>query len=76
MQLHLLYEDLTHKVHRFPKANEINWRVLEMCEQLVTDWRMVGPGSLSERRSLVDVRISQFEYSRVKAHLTDSIPCH
>lgn len=53
--LHTLYEEALHRIEKFPRAEETNQRVLEMCELFLENSKALGYGSLSDRRRLVDV---------------------
>lgn len=42
-------------VTTFPGANEKNWRVLVMIEQIVEDRKLLGPGNDADKKALVEV---------------------
>jgi len=54
-ELHALYENILYKLTDFPKAGEVNWRVLEMVDQVMDDWALLGYGTTSEIKGLVEV---------------------
>ncbi|KAG9298511.1 hypothetical protein G9A89_016508 [Geosiphon pyriformis] len=53
-EIHTQYENVLYKLTSFPKAGEVNWRVLEMVDQVMSDWALVGYGKTSEMRSVVE----------------------
>ena len=48
-ELHSLYEKILFQITSFPKAGEINWRVLEMVDQVMSDWDVLGGGTAGDR---------------------------
>lgn len=54
-ELHLLYENVIFQITSFPKAGEANWRVLEMVDQVMSDWTILGGGTSAEMRELIEV---------------------
>ncbi|KAF9567690.1 hypothetical protein EC968_003189 [Mortierella alpina] len=68
-QIHAYWEDALYAVTSFPKAEEKNWRVLVMIEQIVEDRKLLGPGNDADKRALVETiyRASQktFQSPRV-----------
>lgn len=57
-QIHAYWEDSLYAVTAFPKADEKNWRVLGMIEQIVEDRKLIGPGNDADKRVLVEVYIA------------------
>jgi hypothetical protein len=57
-QIHAYWEDSLYAVTAFPKADEKNWRVLSMIEQIVEDRKLIGPGNDADKRVLVEVWIT------------------
>ncbi|KAI9594426.1 hypothetical protein BDF19DRAFT_423517 [Syncephalis fuscata] len=55
LQLHELYEDAMHRCARFPRADQVNILPLEMVDQIMGDWKLIGAASRAERRSLVEM---------------------
>ncbi|KAI1311552.1 hypothetical protein EDD11_003434 [Mortierella claussenii] len=53
-QIHAYWEDALYAVTSFPKAEEKNWRVLVMIEQIVEDRKLLGPGNDADKRVLVE----------------------
>ncbi|KAF9095692.1 hypothetical protein BGX23_000103 [Mortierella sp. AD031] len=53
-QIHAYWEDSLYAVTTFPKADEKNWRVLSMIEQIVEDKKLLGPGNDADKRVLVE----------------------
>ncbi|KAF9212984.1 hypothetical protein BGZ59_006073 [Podila verticillata] len=53
-QIHAYWEDSLYSVNSFPKADEKNWRVLGMIEQIVEDRKLLGPGNDADKRVLVE----------------------
>ncbi|KAF9395445.1 hypothetical protein BGX21_009892 [Mortierella sp. AD011] len=53
-QIHAYWEDALYAVTPFPKANEKNWRVLVMIEQIVDDRKLIGQGNDADKRALVE----------------------
>lgn len=53
-QIHAYWEDSLYAVNSFPKADEKNWRVLGMIEQIVEDRKLLGPGNDADKRVLVE----------------------
>ncbi|KAG0353593.1 hypothetical protein BGZ54_002181 [Gamsiella multidivaricata] len=53
-QVHAYWEDALYAVTSFPKANEKNWRVLVMIEQIMEDRKAIGPGNDADKRVLVE----------------------
>jgi hypothetical protein len=56
-ELHSLYEKVLSQVTSFPKSGEINWRVLEMVDQVMSDWDVLGGGTAAEMRELIEVSV-------------------
>ena len=56
-QIHAYWEDSLYAVTAFPKADEKNWRVLGMIEQIVEDRKLIGPSNDADKRVLVEVFI-------------------
>lgn len=55
-QIHAYWEDSLYAVTSFPKAEEKNWRVLVMVEQIVEDRKLLGAGNDADKRALVEVK--------------------
>ncbi|KAF8933122.1 hypothetical protein BGZ47_011022 [Haplosporangium gracile] len=53
-QIHAYWEDSLYAVTAFPKADEKNWRVLSMIEQIVEDRKLIGPSNDADKRVLVE----------------------
>ncbi|KAF9425226.1 hypothetical protein BGZ76_003366 [Entomortierella beljakovae] len=53
-QIHAYWEDALYSVTLFPRADEKNWRVLLMIEQIVEDRKLIGPGNDADKRAFVD----------------------
>ncbi|KAF9905342.1 hypothetical protein BX616_001035 [Lobosporangium transversale] len=53
-QIHAYWEDALYAVLSFPKADEKNWRVLVMIEQIVEDRKILGSGNDADKRALVE----------------------
>ncbi|KAG0233561.1 hypothetical protein BGW42_007396 [Actinomortierella wolfii] len=53
-QIHAYWEDALYAVTPFPRANEKNWRVLNMVEQIVNDRKLFGGGNDADKRALVE----------------------
>ncbi|KAF9361437.1 hypothetical protein BGX26_003181 [Mortierella sp. AD094] len=53
-QIHAYWEDALYAVTSFPQANEKNWRVLVMIEQIVEDRKLIGQGNDADKRALVE----------------------
>lgn len=53
-QIHAYWEDSLYAVTTFPKADEKNWRVLGMIEQIVEDRKLLGSGNDADKRVLVE----------------------
>ncbi|KAI8363521.1 hypothetical protein B0O80DRAFT_15574 [Mortierella sp. GBAus27b] len=53
-QVHAYWEDALYGVTSFPRAEEKNWHVLVMIEQIVEDWKVIGPGNDADKRVLVE----------------------
>ncbi|KAF9127699.1 hypothetical protein BGW39_005682 [Mortierella sp. 14UC] len=53
-QIHAYWEDSLYAVTAFPRANEKNWRVLVMIEQIVEDRKLLGPGNDADNKALVE----------------------
>ncbi|KAG0291457.1 hypothetical protein BGZ96_005182 [Linnemannia gamsii] len=53
-QIHAYWEDSLYAVTAFPGANEKNWRVLVMIEQIVEDRKLLGPGNDADKKALVE----------------------
>ncbi|KAG0289396.1 hypothetical protein BGZ98_003846, partial [Dissophora globulifera] len=53
-QIHAYWEDALYAVTSFPTADEKNWRVLVMIEQIVEDRKLLGPGNDADKRALVE----------------------
>ncbi|KAK3813019.1 MAG: hypothetical protein J3Q66DRAFT_347178 [Benniella sp.] len=68
-QIHAYWEDALYEVISFPRAEEKNYHVLAMIEQIVEDWKLIGPGNDADKRVLVETiyRASQktFQSPRV-----------
>ncbi|KAF9964788.1 hypothetical protein BGZ70_005939 [Mortierella alpina] len=68
-QIHAYWEDALYAITSFPKAEEKNWRVLVMLEQIVEDRKLLGPCNDADKRVLVETiyRASQktFQSPRV-----------
>jgi hypothetical protein len=55
LQLHELYEDAIHRCLHLPRANQVNLLPIEMIDQIMNDWKLIGAASRTERRGLVEV---------------------
>ncbi|KAG0308907.1 hypothetical protein BGZ98_006258 [Dissophora globulifera] len=68
-QIHAYWEEALYGITSFPRADEKNWRVLVMIEQIVEDRKLIGPGNDADKRALVETiyRASQktFQSPRV-----------
>ncbi|KAF8944994.1 hypothetical protein BGZ47_003417 [Haplosporangium gracile] len=68
-EIHAYWEDSLYAVTAFPGANEKNWRVLVMIEQIIEDCKLLGPGNDADKNALVETiyRASQktFQSPRV-----------
>ncbi|KAG0217063.1 hypothetical protein BGX33_011588 [Mortierella sp. NVP41] len=53
-QIHAYWEDSLYAVTAFPGANEKNWRVLVMIEQIIEDRKLFGPGNDADKKALVE----------------------
>ncbi|KAF9125976.1 hypothetical protein BGX30_000205 [Mortierella sp. GBA39] len=53
-QIHAYWEDSLYAITAFPKADEKNWRVLGMIEQIVEDRKLIGPSNDADKRVLVE----------------------
>ncbi|ORX80563.1 protein prenylyltransferase [Basidiobolus meristosporus CBS 931.73] len=53
--VHSAYETLLYSVTSFPKAGQVNQKVLDMVEQVVKDWETMNGGNTSHTRQLVDI---------------------
>ncbi|KAF9192160.1 hypothetical protein BGZ51_006134 [Haplosporangium sp. Z 767] len=53
-QIHAYWEDALYAVTTFPRADEKNWRVLEMIERIVQDRKLTGLGNDADKRALVE----------------------
>ncbi|KAF9194555.1 hypothetical protein BGZ51_009118 [Haplosporangium sp. Z 767] len=53
-QIHAYWEDSLYAVTSFPRAEEKNWRVLVMIEQIVEDRKLLGAGNDADKRALVE----------------------
>ncbi|KAF9930266.1 hypothetical protein FBU30_000686 [Linnemannia zychae] len=51
--VHANWEDALYAVTAFPRANEKNWRVVAMIEQIVEDRKLLGPGNDADKKALV-----------------------
>ncbi|KAF0420930.1 TPR-like protein [Gigaspora margarita] len=73
-ELHTLYENVLYQITSFPKAGEINWRVLEMVDQIMSDWVVLNGGTTAEMRGLVEMlyRAAQrtFQSPKILRYLT------
>ncbi|KAF8982767.1 hypothetical protein BGZ46_000682 [Entomortierella lignicola] len=68
-QIHAHWEFSLSIITTFPKADEKNWRILVMIEQIVEDRKLLGSGNDTDKRALVETiyRASQktFQSPRV-----------
>ncbi|KAF9431368.1 hypothetical protein BGZ76_000407 [Entomortierella beljakovae] len=53
-QIHAYWEDALSAITTFPRADEKNWRIVAMIEQIVQDRKLLGSGNDADKRSLVD----------------------
>ncbi|KAF9926655.1 hypothetical protein FBU30_003799 [Linnemannia zychae] len=53
-QIHAYWEDSLYAVTTFPKADEKNWRVLIMIEQIIEERKLIGPGNDADKRVIVE----------------------
>ncbi|CAG8486912.1 7648_t:CDS:10 [Funneliformis mosseae] len=76
-ELHSLYENILYQITTFPKAGEINSRMLEMVDQIMTDWTVLGSGTAAEMRGLIEMlhRVTHktFQSPRVLRHLINTL---
>ncbi|CAB4390189.1 unnamed protein product [Rhizophagus irregularis] len=76
-ELHLLYENVIFQITSFPKAGEANWRVLEMVDQVMSDWTILGGGTSAEMRELIEMlhraTHKTFQSPRILRHLINSL---
>ncbi|CAG8488262.1 6514_t:CDS:2, partial [Cetraspora pellucida] len=72
--LHTLYEIVLYQITAFPRAGETNWRVLEMVDQIMSDWVVLNGGTTAEMRGLVEMlyRAAQrtFQSPKILRYLT------
>ncbi|CAG8605542.1 26160_t:CDS:10, partial [Racocetra persica] len=72
--LHTLYESVLYQITSFPKAGETNWRVLEMVDQIMSDWVVLNGGTTAEMRGLIEMlyRAAQrtFQSPKILRYLT------
>ncbi|KAI7823554.1 hypothetical protein BC939DRAFT_451343 [Gamsiella multidivaricata] len=72
-QIHAYWEDALYAITRFPRADEKNWRILVMIEQIMEDRKLLGPGNDADKRALVETiyRASQktFQSPRIMRFL-------
>ncbi|RIA88112.1 hypothetical protein C1645_775755 [Glomus cerebriforme] len=75
--LHKLYEDALIQITTFPKSGEINWRVLEMVDQVMSDWVVLGGGTAAEMRELIEMlrraTHKTFQSPRILRHLINTL---
>ncbi|CAJ0644372.1 10956_t:CDS:10 [Entrophospora sp. SA101] len=75
--LHLSYEKVLDQITRFPKAGEINWKVLEFIDQVMSDWILLNGGTAAEIKNLIEMlyRATQktFQSPRILRHLINSL---
>ncbi|CAG8433123.1 7787_t:CDS:10 [Ambispora gerdemannii] len=76
-RLHGLYESVLYQITSFPKAGEVNWRILDMVDQVMADWALLGCRKPSEMRGLVEMlyRATEmtFHSPRILRHLINSL---
>ncbi|KAF9408781.1 hypothetical protein BGZ94_002189 [Podila epigama] len=53
-QVHSYWENALYTFTPFPKANEVNWRVIELIERVVEDRNLIGAGTDADKKSLVE----------------------
>ncbi|CAG8464535.1 6997_t:CDS:2 [Racocetra fulgida] len=69
-------ESVLYQITSFPKAGETNWRVLEMVDQIMSDWVVLNGGTTAEMRGLIEVSISNsleiatFQSPKILRYLT------
>lgn len=54
-EIHAYWEDSLYAVTAFPGANEKNWRVLVMIEQIIEDRKLLGSENDADKKALVEV---------------------
>ncbi|CAI2165960.1 1376_t:CDS:10 [Funneliformis geosporum] len=76
-ELHSLYENILYQITTFPKAGEINSRMLEMVDQVMSDWAVLGGGTAAEMRGLIEMlhRVTHktFQSPRILRHLINTL---
>ncbi|KAF9101372.1 hypothetical protein BGX27_011502 [Mortierella sp. AM989] len=53
-QIHAYWEDSLAVITTFPRADEKNWRILVMIEQIIEDRKVLGAGNDADKRALVE----------------------
>ncbi|KAF9913610.1 hypothetical protein BX616_009816, partial [Lobosporangium transversale] len=53
-QIHASWEDSLYAITAFPRADQKNWRVLVMIEQIMEDHKVLGSSSEADKRALVE----------------------
>ncbi|KAJ1929758.1 hypothetical protein IWQ60_000910 [Tieghemiomyces parasiticus] len=80
MGLYHEYEDLLPSVYRFPQAHETHTPIIDMVDQAVADWQLMGAQSPAELRALVQLlyRMSRYTYNslHVLRHLVNSLTAY
>lgn len=54
-EIHAYWEDSLYAVTAFPGANENNWRVLVMIEQIIENRKLLGFENDADKKALVEV---------------------
>ncbi|CAG8518364.1 1508_t:CDS:10 [Paraglomus brasilianum] len=76
-ELHSLYENVLYQIVKFPQAGEVNWRVLEMVDQIISDWILLGGGTILEIRGVVEMLYraakKTFHSPLIMRHLVNSL---
>lgn len=55
--VHAYWEESLLAFVQFPKAGEINWRVLELVERIVDDRKLIGFSNEASKRSHIEVKL-------------------
>lgn len=61
--VHAYWEESLFAFAQFPKAGEINWRVLDLVERIVDDRKLIGFSNEASKRSHVEVKIKLGRHS-------------
>ena len=75
-EIHAYWEDSLYAVTAFPGANEKNWRVLVMIEQIVGDRKLLGSENDADKKALVEVSALSLFTTLLVAFLFLSVTNH